>query len=72
MVDSTDAHKSCLRCLEQIALLPSDTDEDMSALAKLEIEISRGRIAKVETGCKLRSLIIGGKVIEWRYFVEVC
>lgn len=49
MVDSTDAHKSCLRCLEQIALLPSDTDEDMSALAKLEIEISRGRIAKVET-----------------------
>ena len=36
------------------------------------IELSRGRAAKLETGCKLRSLIIGGSLIEVRSFVEVC
>lgn len=33
------------------------------------IELSRGRVAEVETGCKLRSLIIGGSLIEVRSFV---
>lgn len=60
MVDGFDAFKSCLACLEQIALLRNDADEDMSALAKLEMELSRGRVAKLQTGCKLRSSIIGG------------
>ena len=72
MVDSLDACKSCLAYLEQIALLPNGTDVDMSALAKLEMELSRERVAKLDTGCKLQSLIIGGNLIEVRSFVEVC
>ena len=28
------------------------------------IELSGGRVAEVETGCKLQSLIIGGEVVE--------
>ena len=36
------------------------------------IELSGGRMAEIETGCKLRSLIIGGNLIEVRSFVEVC
>lgn len=29
-------------------------------------------MAEIETGCKLRSLIIGGNLIEGSNFVEVC
>ena len=36
------------------------------------IGLSGGRMAEIETGCKLRSLIIGGNLIEVRSFVEVC
>lgn len=36
------------------------------------IELGREGVAKLDTGCKLRSLIIGGNLIEVRSFVEVC
>ena len=42
MVDGFDAYKSCLACLEQIALLPNDSDDDMSELAIAEVELSGG------------------------------
>ena len=48
MVDSFDAFKSCLACLEQIALLPNDSNEDMSTKAKLNMELSCGRIARLD------------------------
>ena len=48
MVDSLDACKSCLACLEQIALLPNDADGDMRAIAKLEMVLSCGRIARLD------------------------
>ncbi|WP_027939774.1 hypothetical protein [Anaerobiospirillum succiniciproducens] len=48
MVDSFDAYKSCLAYLEQIALLPYGTDEDMTALTRAELELSRGRKARLD------------------------
>ncbi len=48
MVDGFDAFKSCLACLEQIALLPNDSDEDMSALTRAELELSRWRKARLD------------------------
>lgn len=48
MVDGFDSFKSCLAYLEQIALLPNDSDEDMSALTRFEIELSCGRIARLD------------------------
>ena len=48
MVDGFDAFKSCLACLEQIALSDNDSDEDMSALTRAELELSCGSIARLD------------------------
>lgn len=48
MVDSFDAYKSFLAYLEQIALLPNDSDEDMRAIESAELELSRGRMARLD------------------------
>lgn len=48
MIDSFDAYKSCLAYLKQIELLPNNTDEDMSALTRAEIELGRVLKARLD------------------------